>query len=81
MDKVVPCKQEYKVMTQIFLSSKRIRPSTKSLFLAVGKDVSSPKKLSGNVVFLVKIDRSISTDQLKLLLALHFPPIKQVVFL
>ena len=30
---------------------------------------------------MVKINRSISTDQLKLLLALHFLPIKQVVFL
>ena len=30
---------------------------------------------------VVKINRSISTDQLKLLLALHLLPIKQVVFL
>ena len=30
---------------------------------------------------VVKINRSISTDQLKLLLVLHLLPIKQVVFL
>ncbi len=37
--------------------------------------------LSVSKNFVVKITRSISTDQLKLLLALHLLPIKQVVFL
>ena len=33
------------------------------------------------IICVVKINRSISTDQLKPLLALHLLPIKQVVFL
>ena len=45
------------------------------------KDLFFLERKKRSVCFLVKINRSISTDQLKLLLVLHLLPIKQVVFL